>query len=48
MIETIINWLSSNFFQDNAENYNGWASMIGSDSGVGAYAITGQILPRVF
>jgi hypothetical protein len=38
----------SNFNADKAEKYNGWAAMIGVISGIGAYAITGQIIPGVF
>ena len=45
MKETITQWLSSNFSPDKAEKYNGWAAMIGIISGIGAYAITGQIIP---
>ena len=48
MIGKITKWLSSNFNADKAEKYNGWAAMIGIISGIGAYAITGQIIPGVF
>ena len=48
MIGTITKWLSSNFNPDKAEKYNGWAAMIGIISGIGAYAITGQIIPGFF
>jgi hypothetical protein len=48
MKETINQWFSSNFNADMAEKYNGWAAMIGVISGIGAYAITGQIIPGVF
>ena len=48
MIETISEWLSLNFNANKAEKYNGWAAMIGIISGVGAYAITGQIIPGFF
>ena len=48
MKETINQWFSSNFNADKAEKYNGWAAMIGVISGIGAYAITGQIIPGVF
>ena len=47
MIETFTKWLSSNLSADKAEKYNGWAAMIGIISGIGAYAITGQIIPGV-
>ena len=46
--ESINQWFSSNFNADKAEKYNGWAAMIGVISGIGAYAITGQIIPGVF
>ena len=36
------------FHADKAEKYNGWTAMIGVVSGIGAYAITGQIIPGVF
>ena len=48
MKEAINQWFSSNFNADKAEKYNGWAAMIGVISGIGAYAITGQIIPGVF
>ena len=48
MKETINQWFSSNFNADKAEKYNGWAAMIGVISCIGAYAITGQIIPGVF
>ena len=48
MKETINQWFPSNFNADKAEKYNGWAAMIGVISGIGAYAITGQIIPGVF
>ncbi len=48
MKETINQWFSSNFNADKAEKYNGWAAMIGVISSIGAYAITGQIIPGVF
>ena len=48
MIGTITKWLSSNFNPFNTEKYNGWAAMIGIGSGIGAYAITGQIIPGLF
>tara|TARA_B100000945_G_scaffold96556_1_gene75473 strand:- start:95 stop:241 length:147 start_codon:yes stop_codon:yes gene_type:complete len=48
MIETISQWFSSNFKLDKVEKYNGWAAMIGIISGIGAYAITGQIIPGIF
>tara|TARA_B100000579_G_C22470423_1_gene683160 strand:- start:40 stop:186 length:147 start_codon:yes stop_codon:yes gene_type:complete len=48
MIETIAQWFSSNFNSSNAEKYSGWAAMIGIMSGIGAYAITGQLIPGFF
>ena len=48
MKETINQWFSSNFNADKAEKYNGWDAMIGVISSIGAYAITGQIIPGVF
>ena len=48
MIATITQFFSSNFNPSKAEKYNGWAAMIGIISGIGAYAITGQIIPGVF
>tara|TARA_B100001250_G_C19519318_1_gene665261 strand:- start:78 stop:224 length:147 start_codon:yes stop_codon:yes gene_type:complete len=48
MKETINHLVSKNFNPEKAEKYNGWAAMIGITSGIGAYAITGQIIPGVF
>ena len=48
MIKTIKQWFSSNFNPGNAEKYNGWAAMIGIISGLGEYAITGQIFAWFF
>jgi hypothetical protein len=31
-----------------AEKFNGWAAMLGFDAALGAYAITGQIIPGIF
>ena len=31
-----------------AEKYNGWAAMIGFVALLGAYAMTGQIIPGIF
>ena len=31
-----------------AERFNGWAAMLGFVAAVGAYAITGQIIPGIF
>ena len=31
-----------------AERFNGWASMLGFVAAVGAYATTGQIIPGIF
>ena len=48
MRETTNEWFSSDFNPVKAEKYNGWAAMIGIISGIGAYAISGQIIPGVF
>tara|TARA_B100000945_G_scaffold65475_1_gene48948 strand:- start:264 stop:410 length:147 start_codon:yes stop_codon:yes gene_type:complete len=48
MKEIITQWFTSNFNLSKAEKYNGWAAMIGIISGIGAYAITGQIMPGFF
>ena len=48
MKETTTQWFPPNFDPSKAEKYNGWAAMIGIISGIGAYAITGQIIPGVF
>ena len=48
MKEIINQWFSSNFNADKGEKYNGWAAMMGVITGIGAYAITGQIIPGVF
>ncbi len=48
MIGTIPQWFSSNYNPEKAEKYNGWAAMVGIISCIGAYAITGQIIPGVF
>ncbi len=37
-----------NLFTEKAERINGWAAMIGFVAAVGAYLITGQIIPGVF
>jgi len=39
---------SANFNASKAEKYNGWLAMIGVISGIGAYVITGQIIPGFF
>ena len=31
-----------------AERLNGWLAMLGFIAGIGAYATTGQLIPRVF
>ena len=31
-----------------AERFNGWAAMLGIVAALGAYAVTGQIIPGVF
>ena len=45
MKEKLRQWFSANFNASKAEKYNGWFAMIGIISGIGAYAITGQIIP---
>jgi hypothetical protein len=37
-----------NLFTERAERINGWAAMIGIVSAMGAYAVSGQIIPGVF
>ena len=41
-------WFSANFNASKAEKYNSWCAMIGIISGIGAYAITGQVIPGFF
>ena len=48
MKETSPKWFPQIFNPSKAEKYNGWAAMIGIISGIGAYAITGQIMPGFF
>ena len=48
MIGTISKWLLSKFNLGTAEKYNDWAAMIGIISGIGAYAVTGEIIPGIF
>jgi len=33
---------------ENAERINGWAAMLGVVAAIGAYALTGQIIPGVW
>lgn len=33
---------------ENAERINGWAAMLGVIAAMGAYAITGQIIPGIW
>lgn len=33
---------------ERAERINGWAAMIGIIAALGAYAVTGQIIPGIF
>ena len=33
---------------ERAERINGWAAMLGIVAAMGAYAVTGQIIPGVF
>ena len=35
-------------FNEKAERINGWAAMIGVIAAMGAYAMTGQIIPGIF
>lgn len=35
-------------FNDKAERINGWAAMIGIVAAMGAYALTGQVIPGVW
>jgi hypothetical protein len=35
-------------FNETSERINGWAAMIGIVAAMGAYAMTGQIIPGVF
>ena len=48
MKELITKWFPSNFSAGKAEKYNGWAAMIGITSCIGAYTITGKIIPGLF
>tara|TARA_Y100001968_G_C19067166_1_gene576555 strand:+ start:497 stop:643 length:147 start_codon:yes stop_codon:yes gene_type:complete len=48
MIEIIMKLFSSYFNSSKAENHNDWTLMIGIISCMGAYAITGQIIPEFF
>ena len=48
MKEKLRQWLSVNFNAIKAEKCNDWFAMIGIISGIGAYAITGQIIPGFF
>ena len=36
------------FFNDNAERLNGRAAMVGILAALGAYAVTGQIIPGLW
>ena len=48
MKETATKSFPSNFNPSKAEKYNGLAVIIGIISGIGAYTITGQIIPGFF
>ena len=48
MKEKLRQWFSANFNTSKAEKYNGWFAMIGIISSIGAYAITGQVIPGFF
>jgi hypothetical protein len=37
-----------NLFTERAERINGWLAMIGIVAAMGAYAVSGQIIPGVF
>ena len=45
---TVTKWLSSNFNPDKDEKHSGWPTMTGIISGIGAYSVTGQIIPGIF
>ena len=48
MKEKLRQFFSANFNESKVEKYNGWLAMIRIISGIGAYAITGQIIPGFF
>ena len=48
MKEKLRQWLAANFNASKADKYNGCFAMIGIISGIGSYAITGQIIPGFF
>ena len=35
-------------FNDKAERINGWAAMLGIVAAMGAYALTGQVIPGLW
>tara|TARA_A200000159_G_scaffold150530_1_gene159953 strand:- start:680 stop:874 length:195 start_codon:yes stop_codon:yes gene_type:complete len=46
--EPPIEIMENNNHWKNAERLNGWLAMLGVVAGIGAYAVTGQLLPGVF
>jgi len=40
--------LMEKLMTSDAEKYNGWAAMLGLIAALGAYSITGQIIPGIF
>ncbi len=48
MKETTTQWFPPNLNLSKAKKYNGWTAMIGIIPGMGAYVITGQIIPGFF
>ncbi len=44
-------WLTLNFYKPinfGVEGFNGLMAMLGIFAGIGAYAITGQVIPGIF
>ena len=48
MIETSFQSVFSNIYPDKAANYNGWPTIIGIISCIGAYAFSGQTIHAFF
>ena len=40
--------LEESKMNENAERINGWAAMLGIIAAMGAYAVTGQIIPGIW
>jgi hypothetical protein len=40
--------LTKAMFNEKAERINGWAAMLGIVAAMGAYALTGQVIPGVW